>query len=250
MRALKSNWAGACAGILLGLISLTPYFLAGLKDPSIFPQPGSGGKGFLFFGLVYVYPLLKGFWYWILFGSSVFQTHIFKQLEYGWIQAEGLQLMFKYFWLAARHLIGFAGVILSFYVNYKFFKGNKKVFRFWKARLGRTDNWVVFYTVAAFVSSIIATAVSPTLPIYWHLLFVWPFTLLPLIFFIDFHCNVLAEAKKVKVFICICAVYFTFFNVIAALGSRKHSIYTNFHDTYHSICKDDCRLPPEENAFE
>jgi hypothetical protein len=250
MRALNVNWVGAGAGILLGLVSLIPYLLAGFEDPSIFPQPGSGGNGFLFFGLVYVYSLLKGFWYWILFGSTIFQKHIFHQLEYSWIQAEGLRVAFKYFWLVARYLIGLAGVILSFYVNYVFFKGNKKVFRFWQARFGQKDNWVVFYTVAAFVAAMIATAISPTLPIYWHLLFVWPFSLIPLIFFIDFRCNILGEAKKIKALICICAVYFTLFNVIGALGSIKHSIHTNFHITYHSICKDGCYLPPEENAFE
>jgi hypothetical protein len=185
MRALKVNWLGTGVGILLGLTSLLPYFIAGLKDPSIFPQPGAGGKGFLFFGLVYVYPLLKGFWYWILFGSSIFQKHIFHQLEFSWIQPAGLRATIGYTWTGIAYLIGVAVVLLSFYVNYIFFKRYKGVFRFWRARFESGDNWVVFYTVAAFVAMITATAISPTLPIFWHLLFVWPFTLIPLVFLLN-----------------------------------------------------------------
>ena len=52
MKAMKPHWGGTLAGIVIGLISLLPYFLEGMKNPEIFPQPGSGdGKGHLFFGL-------------------------------------------------------------------------------------------------------------------------------------------------------------------------------------------------------
>jgi hypothetical protein len=248
MRALKPDWVGAGAGILLGLASLLPYFLAGLKDPSIFPQPGSGGKGFLFFGLVYVYPLLKGFWYWILFGSTIFQKHIFHQLEFSWIQPAGLQLATGYVWTGVKYAIGLAGVLLSFHVNYAFFKGNKTVFHFWRVRLEPGDNWVVFYTVAAFVATMTATAISPTLPIFWHLLFVWPFALIPLILFIDHRFHVSGEAKKITALIWICAVYFLIFNIFGALGSTKHSIHSNFNQAYHSVCQDECHWPPKESA--
>jgi hypothetical protein len=245
MRALKPNWSGIVVGFLLGVISLLPYLMAGLKDPSIFPQPGSGGKGFLFFGLVYVYPLLKGFWYWILFGSFIFQKHIFHQLEFGWIQPAALKSALKYAWTGIAYAIGSAGVILSFYVNYKFFKANNTVFRFWRTRFESGDNWVVFYIVAAFVAAIAATAISPTLPIYWHLLFIWPFALLPLVFFIERCFNIMVNTKKLTALILICTIYFSIFNIFGALGSRKHSIGKNFHQTYHDICRDECRWPPK-----
>ena len=245
MRAIQANWKGVACGVIVGLAFLAPYFLAGLQDPRIFPQPGSGGKGHLFFGLVRVYPLLKGFWYWILFGTPIFQKHIFHQLEYGWIQPAGLQLAFTYFWTVVKYGIGLAGVILSFYVNYRFFRANKPAFRFWRSRFSGRESWVNYYIVAMFVAAMISVAISPTLPIYWHLLFVWPASLLPLVFFIDGHCSAAHKIGRIKTVILLCAVYFTVFNIVGALGSHKHSIYTNFHRTYHTICTDECNWPAE-----
>ena len=246
MRALKPNWLGIAAGILLGMASLLPYIMAGLKDPSIFPQPGSGGKGFLFFGIVYVYPLLKGFWYWILFGSFIFQKHIFHQLEFSWIHSVGLKSALKYAWTGIAYATGAAGVILSFYVNYTFFKNNKNVFRFWQVRFEPGSSWIIYYTVAAFVAMMAATAISPTLPIFWHLLFIWPFTLIPLVLFIEHRISVLNDTKKMTALIWLCAIYFTVFNIFGALGSTKHSINSNFDKSYHSICQNECYWPPKE----
>ena len=247
-RALKVSWAGAGLGTLLGLASLIPYFLAGIADPRIFPQPGAGGDGHLFYGLLYVWPLLKGLWYWILFGSPIFQKHIFHQLEYDWVQPENLQIAFKYTWTVVKYSVGLAGVILSFYVNYRFYSNHKHVFRLWRARYGDGDNWVVFYVVAAFAAAMVSVAISPTSPIYWHLLFIWPFSILPLVFFIDSRCSGSGQAARVTAIIWFCAVYFTCFNVFGALGSRKHSIETNFHDTYHTICTDECVQPPNSSG--
>ena len=247
MRAIQANWPGVWMGILLGIASLTPYLLAGIDDPNIFPQPGSGGKGYLFFGIINVYPLLKAFWYWILFGSLIFQKHIFHQLEYNWISPEGLQLAFNISWTAIKYIFGSLGVLASFYVNFRFFQSNKEVFRIWKVRFDPTQNWVAFYTVSAFFAAIAATAISPTLPIYWHLLYIWPFALIPLIFFLDDRLKIAGNVKKIEVLVWVCAVYFMLFNVVAALGSTKHSIQSSFDQTYHQICGEECRWPIEKS---
>src|SRR5690606_24662333 len=41
-KSLKAHWVGTFTGIAFGVLTLIPYILAGLKDPSIFPQTGGG----------------------------------------------------------------------------------------------------------------------------------------------------------------------------------------------------------------
>lgn len=240
-KALKAHWVGTATGILFGIFTLVPYILAGINDPSVFPQMGGGeGKGFVFYGLVMVYPLLKAFWYWILFGSTIFQTHVFHQLEYDWMNNEGLELVFKYFWLVLKYLVGIAGVLLSFYVNYQFYKKYKAQFKILKFKMTDSKQWLATYVILAFISNIVATAISPTLPIYWHLLYVWPITIVPLLLFLDGALQSLDKGKLFRQALAFCAVYFIIFNVLAALGSRKHDIRSSFHQLYFEQCTDIC----------
>lgn len=233
-KSLRPHWGGAALGVVLGTLSLLPYILAGLEDPNLFPQPGSGDKGFLFYGLVYVYPVLKAVWYWVLFGSTIFQTHVFHQLEWSWVHPEILRICLQYFWLILKYIVGVAGVLLSFYVNYRLIKTYKEHFKFWKAPDSQGRGWLINYCVAAFVSGLIAVAISPSVPIYWHMLYIFPFALIPLLLFIDQLWST-AYRRQLGGILLVCAVYFVIFNVFAAMGSKKHTIYSNFHETYHEV---------------
>lgn len=245
-KSMRPNWKGTFAGVLFGIITLVPYIVAGLNDPSIFPQTGGGeDKGFLFFGLIYVYPMIKAFWYWILFGSTIFQTHIFHQTEYSWIDNEVLRIFFKYFWLVLKYAVGIAGVLFSFNVNYRFFKKHKKQFNVLKYKLTSKDNWLAQYAILAFVSAIIATAISPTLPIYWHLLYVWPMAIIPLVFRFDELLKNSEWVSRSKWVLAFCGVYFVVFNVVGALGSKKHDISSSFHELYFKQCKEHCVRPDQ-----
>ncbi len=249
MKALKPHWGGTLAGIVIGLVSLVPYFLAGLEDPSIFPQPGSGdGKGFLFFGLVYVYPLLKGFWYWILFGSNIFQTHVFHQLNFTWMEWASMEQIFKGVWTVIKYGIGAFGVGLSFYVNYQFLKKQKPKFNIFKFKMKNPQQWLPIYTISAFASAMLATAISPTLPIYWHLLYIWPMALIPLLMKMDEFSKVPEKKEKLRQYLVVVIFYFTATNLLAGLGSKKHDFRKPFHDLYFKACKEECRMQNLENS--
>ena len=241
MKALKPHIVGTVTGIVLGLVSLTPYFLAGLEDPSIFPQPGSGdGKGFLFFGLLYVYPLLKGFWYWILFGSNIFQTHVFHQLDFSWMNQSTVEVVFKYFWTVVKYLVGAFGVGLSFYVNFKFYKENKEKFNVFKYKMNSPQEWLALYAITAFIGAMIATAISPTLPIYWHLLYIWPMALIPLMIKMDEFSQNSEKVKKLGKYLFVLILYFTATNLLAGIGSKKHDVRKTFHELYFKVCLEQC----------
>ena len=243
MKALKPHWVGTFTGIVLGLLCLTPYFLAGIEDPSIFPQPGSGdGKGFLFFGLVYVYPLLKGFWYWILFGSNIFQTHVFHQLDFTWMEFPAFEKTLKVVWTALKYGIGAFGVGLSFRVNYQFWKKHKKKFNIFKYKMDNPRNWLPVYAITAFVAAMIATAISPTLPIYWHLLYIWPMALLPLLIKMDEYGQTQQGKALLKKYLLVLVFYFSTTNLLAGLGSKKHDFRKPFHDLYFEACQEKCSV--------
>lgn len=243
MKALKPNILGALAGIVFGLLTLLPYILEGLEDPSIFPKPGSGdGEGFLFFGLVYVYPMLKGFWYWILFGSSIFQTHVFHQLDFAWLKNPSAEMVLKVVWTGVKYLVGVFGVGLSFYVNYQFYKANKSKFNIFKYKMKSPKEWLAIYAIVAFVSSMIATAISPTLPIYWHLLYTWPMSLIPLLLAFDQFKAMPKWSLKTSRYLLVLIVYFSLTNFLAGVGSKKHDINKPFHDLYFEACQERCTM--------
>lgn len=243
MKALKPHILGTLSGIVLGLLTLVPYFLEGLEDPSIFPQPGSGdGKGYLFFGLVNVYPLLKGFWYWILFGSNIFQTHVFHKVHFDWLGGGGLTLTAKILWTGIKYLIGAAGVALSFYVNFQFYKANKEKLKVWKYKMKESNEWIFIYPITAFVSALIATGIAPTLPIYWHLLYIWPMAIIPLLIYLNKLLDESARVEKTKKYLVVVTIYFCFSNLFAAIGSKKHDLNKPFHDLYFQACEVRCTM--------
>lgn len=245
MRALKPHLGGTVFGIFFGFLLLTPYFIMGLRDPSLFPQPGSGdGKGFLFYGLIYVYPLLKGFWYWILFGSNIFQTHIFHQLDFSWLQNATAEQVLRFVWTVIKYAMGVAGVALSFYVNYRLFKRYQPAFRVWKYKMQNPQDWLALYAITAFVATLLATAIAPTLPIYWHLLYSWPMTIIPLLLYLTEALQNPPIQRRARQYLMAVCLYFVMANLFGALGSKKHDIRQNFHEIYFKICKETCTLEP------
>ena len=243
MKALKPHILGTITGIVLGLLSLVPYFLEGLENPSIFPQPGSGdGKGYLFFGLINVYPLLKGFWYWILFGSNIFQTHVFHKVSFYWLGGGVLSLSMKVVWTIVKYLVGAAGVALSFYVNYQFYKVHKEKLKVWKFKMQKSEQWIFIYPITAFVAALIATGIAPTLPIYWHLLYIWPMSLIPLLLKLNEFLEGTEKKVKVKKYLLVVLVYFSLSNLLAGVESKKHDLNNPFHDLYFKACQENCTI--------
>ncbi|MFK8136980.1 MAG: hypothetical protein AB8E15_01350 [Bdellovibrionales bacterium] len=234
-RSLKVNWYGCLSGIVLGFLSLLPYILAGLQNPDIFPRPGadSGSNGFLFFGLIKVYPLIKAVWYWCLFGSTIFQSHMFHEFNFSWLGTGILKSAIEYSWTGIKYFFGLLGIILSIRVNWQFFKSNKSILKIWKVKFEEKSNFLNYYICAGFVSLLIASAISPTEPIFWHLLYLWPIAILPISLFVNEKFKSTANSMKVQRIVIAVAVFFVFSNLFAALGSRKHDFFNfSFHDYY------------------
>lgn len=64
-RAFRPHWPGVVLGIALGALPLVPWVLALGAHPEI----SAANQGFLFRGLIYVFPLLRGLLYWLRHAS-------------------------------------------------------------------------------------------------------------------------------------------------------------------------------------
>jgi len=113
-KALKISWSGVGGGFLLGIASLIPYFIERLNTLNE-PESMATNGAFLFRGLVYVYPLMKGVWYWFRQGSFVFPTHILNDVGFNWISEEIQRSVFKLVWFVLAAIMTVTSLIFSIY---------------------------------------------------------------------------------------------------------------------------------------
>src|SRR6185436_1419768 len=64
-RSFHVHWAGIRIGTALGILPLIPWALAVGQHPEI----SAANQGFLFRGLIYLFPLLRGLLYWLRHAS-------------------------------------------------------------------------------------------------------------------------------------------------------------------------------------
>ena len=64
-RSFRVHWAGIRIGTALGILPLIPWALAVGQHPEI----SAANQGFLFRGLIYLFPLLRGLLYWLRHAS-------------------------------------------------------------------------------------------------------------------------------------------------------------------------------------
>ena len=259
-KEIRLAWGGVFLGALLGGLTLVPFLQLATHQPELIPKPGVSDSGYLFFGLLNIYPVLKGFWYWILFGSLVFQADIFEKIHFQWISDPALSTIVDLFWSVIKYSVGLLSVFVSYLLGRKYLEQN------WSALLGPSWRslfwrescpvlhleprvWCALYGGVVLMSSTLAVAISPSVPVDWHLLYVFPFGLFPLAFAFDqrgVDIPILRWKKKdvLKIkalykfqLLAAVAVYLVIFNLFAALGSKKHSLNKNLQESYLELCR-------------
>lgn len=228
--SLKRVLPGVLLGAALGLATLIPFFIEVARNPEVMPQAGND-KGYLFYGLLHVFPVLKSFWYWILFGSFISQTHVFHKTGFSWIGTEGLRSFAEIVFLVSRFAVGAFGVLLSFYLNFR-------VWKWVKHQNPKWTDWSKFsfpiqYLSAAFVMNLVFNAISPTTPQYWHVLYVFPSAVisvaLGLQILLDQRPDLVPRVTKGLVLL---GFYFTLFNLFAARESHKYNWNKSLPETF------------------
>jgi len=218
-KKIKIHWAGALLSGAIGVGTLVPYVVAVLQSPEHSPVI-KDDRYFLFRGLLYVFPILKAIWYWVRFSTTVFPKHIFQHLEFSWVGNATVELLFSSFTAVLKYGLAVVTALVSFRLNYKYWKSNK-------------SRWIDSYVVFGFWALLIAAALSPIDFIFWHLIILFPVSLVPILTYVE---NEMTSRQVQKVFV-VGFFYFTFYNAISGLGSEKHSISENPQVEFDKVYK-------------
>lgn len=176
-RSFRVHWTGAVLGALLGALPLVPWALALDSHPEI----SAADQGFLFRGLIYLFPLLRGLLYWLRHASlsiggkmAVFDfTPDFGPGPDAWLTplAQGLAAL------------GTATILAVLIANLRL--GKKIVRRGWLRRLPPEVNaqsgrrFLEEYAVWTFLAAVVVYAGAPTTIMNWQGLVILHAAVLP-----------------------------------------------------------------------
>jgi len=211
--------AVVCFGVLL-LGTLVPYFYMLMQDTE--HGISKTDRIFIGFGLLKVYPFLKGVLYWLRYNSFLFPSSTFA-LNTAWLGTGGFALFVSKIWVSIIYIIGGLSMVPVIYCQYYFIK---------KLKVPKNIN---VYVKSAFFALLTVSAITPILFSHWYLYLIFIPAQMTVIFSLVkyFECHPI-RSKKTYRFI---TFYFVLFNIIAVLGSQYFSIDQNVSKQYQHLIK-------------
>lgn len=176
-RAIRIHWPGLLAGVAVVALSYWPWLrvvYAGQRD--ILP----GSEGFPLRGLIYLFPLLRGWLYWIRYASLYVPGDV---LQLDFVDTLGAQCSN----LVARPL-GLALAALTPLTVALPLGANARLLRRFRRRLRRrappqgARAWLREYAFVSLLAATISFALAPTTVMAWQALIVLHAAVLPLLF--------------------------------------------------------------------
>lgn len=230
-RRLHIHWpAAVSAGALCGL-SLLPYVFYLMGEP-VATAKMADTNAFFGKGLVTVYPLLKSTLYWFRFSSFAFPKSLQQLVEFSWLGAGSTANSAQIIWNLL--VWPMAGISFLWSLKQQWQYWQRKNWReYWLKKKNLSfsswDEWVV----AGFLSVLVATALSPSELLYWHLVIIYPVAIyVPLVKFCDIGEH--NPQRFLRLFGLVLG-YFVLVNGAAVLGSEKHSWQENPQQAYEQL---------------
>ncbi|MGE5235993.1 MAG: hypothetical protein ACM3O7_06580 [Acidobacteriota bacterium] len=174
LRCVRVHWGGVAAAGLISAAMLVPWVMVVAAEPALLP----GGKGFLFRGLVLVYPMLRGAFYWTRLASLQLDA---RMTSYDFTALVGDANR----WLApSLHAVALAIGVASLVVP--LLAGVWLVRRGWRWRRTLRSPvgaraWLTRYVVVVLVGAVTSFAVSPTTIMTWQCFPVLPSAVLAVV---------------------------------------------------------------------
>jgi hypothetical protein len=174
-KLIKVNWAGLALGTLLCVVSLVPWVLAVSQQAGLLP----GGKGFLFRGIVYVFPFARGILYWLKMSSLSFAGRM-EELDFTPALGARVDMVLRPL-VSSFAVLAQSSLLACLWLQWRFFR--RRLFLPWIPRDAPLTPraWLRRYVIVFFAAALIAFAVSPTTIMFWQVLIALPASVLALI---------------------------------------------------------------------
>ncbi len=222
-RDIKISYVGVLVGMALVGWSLVPYVQEIMVNPSLLTNPEPyAQERYLGYGIVHVYPVLKGLLYWFRFGSLlVTEKAIVPELTDDlslWLVVLG------YAWIGIASLVGGLSVLYAAYSNYFV------ISRFHVSNSSDRLRFVRGMSISAILAVLLAAGASPVVLNFWQIAVIIPFALLPVLAFMS------VRPHGLKLYVWVAAIFFVFANALGATYSEKFSYQQNFSANFYRTC--------------
>ncbi len=186
---------GVCILFFIAMFFPTAYVI--YHNPEVL-SVNTSDKAHLFSNLLSVGEMIKGGAYWLRYPSLYFGSTIFQLPKYDWSTLDFLNKA----WIVIKWIMAIGSILIVIFANKEFIK---------KA----PNEFLKKIVYVSFFSLIFISAISPVPFNFWHLYLLYPFTLIPVAWFLSQH-------KKKYVFLIFLGSYFSIYSFIEASHSYKH----------------------------
>lgn len=215
-------WGVSVAIVLIGL-SLTPYLQQLIANPDIAnnADPNASIDRYIGWGGVHVYPVLKAAIYWLRYGSWAFSGMLTNYADFVWIASPWLQWVVSLLWRIFLTVLAVGTLVISLIANIYAFKQIKSKWRSRGVGLCSPEHWLLFYVFGAFLAAMASAALAPIVFNHWHLTLIFPFALMPVLYWLV---KVFWRgAEKTRWPLWVAVALMVAINVVALNDSRKFS---------------------------
>jgi hypothetical protein len=240
-KTIKINFIGVFFGVLATILSLIPYFIEVMASPALLHNTDKlADARYIGWGGVHIYPVFKSILYWIRYSSFLFPNKLITGVSLEWLPVNNnIKGYSIYMWRIVLFGFGCLSLILSIMANYAAWMKIKNIFpvRQINSNAVTGSDWILLYTMGAFIAVLISAILSPITLIYWHLMLAFPFSLFPLLSFIFDENIFMRKYLSFNVFLLTISVYFISINLIASQDSQKYSYKVSYKEQTETYIK-------------
>ncbi len=171
---VRVSWGGFAAGVAATAVSIVPWLLAIGSPPAGAPAP----EGFPFRGLVYVFPWVKGLFYWLRYPSLAVGR---QAARFDFSEAFGKDVD-RWLYPASQYAVlalSVATLAFALWSNARFFRPALAALRSPAGSELAPREWLVGYVACTFAAAVVVYAASPTTPQAWQGLSILHAAILP-----------------------------------------------------------------------
>lgn len=205
-RQMQVHWKALGLSVVLGLLCFAPTLLVLSRSPEILVQ--NQGPARLFANLLSVGEMIKGWTYWLRYASLYFGSTTFQLPPLKFAEASVLEII----WFGVKWVMALASFVVLLVANWKFFKTQK-------------NSKLHHVATAALICLALFSALSPVPFNFWHLYLVFPFTLIPVSFYLQ---------DKTRHLPWVWA-YFLVYTLVSGSFSYKHDSNSSQKESYQQV---------------